>query len=186
MSETIESNYVRPAVHYINTMVDDKVNDGVQKFLDLHRHRESPTSEVELVINTSGGDSFAMCAIVSRIIELNKEGITKVNTTVQGRAYSAGFYIFIVGYKRTIKFLSTVMFHESRLTISRGTPLEEVESIHDGASTRQELLLKLTKIHTTIPKNLLTKTIRERGNLIIDMDTMNSYLKDVNWDKYPI
>lgn len=184
MSNKFENNdnsFVKPAIFHINDSVNDKINESFQKFMDEHRYRKEPTPEVEVVINTSGGQLYAMSAIISRIVELNEEGITMVNTTVRGRANSAGFYIFIVGYKRRVCDLSTVMFHEGRMGVPPGTPYEEVSDLYNTSIVRHEKYLDLVWKHTCIPKKLIRKAIKEKRDLLFDKDKMMSLLREVKW-----
>lgn len=177
----VKNVYVKPAIFHIGDGINDKTNDSLQKFLDDHRYRENPTPEVELVINSGGGSLYSMVAILDRIIELNNEGITRVNTTVRGRANSAALYIFIVGYKRKITGFSVAMFHEARMSLGNMTPYSEINEILEDSLLRHENYLSLIWKHTSIPKTKIRKAIREKSDLIFTAEEMRGYLKDVKW-----
>jgi len=66
-----------------------------------------------IILNTNGGGGQACVGIMNRIEELQAKGI-KVHTRVYSKAYSAGFFIWMMGDTRTMEPGSTLMVHTSR------------------------------------------------------------------------
>jgi ATP-dependent protease ClpP protease subunit len=64
----------------------------------------------DFLIHTRGGDAYSTIAIVNRMVEMQKTGVT-FTTKVYGKAMSAGAYLFLMGDKRVVYEGSSLMFH---------------------------------------------------------------------------
>lgn len=86
----------------------------VSDFRDFYRATKNVTDGTyTIVINSPGGDAQTCVGYINRIEELKARGVT-VNTTVYSRAYSAGFFVWLMGDNRDMLPGSTLMVHTAR------------------------------------------------------------------------
>ena len=64
----------------------------------------------EIIIHSPGGNAITCIAVMNRIMELKRQGVT-FTTRTYGAAMSAGTYIFLMGDERIVHEAATLMFH---------------------------------------------------------------------------
>jgi len=80
-------------------------------FIEFMRLTSDPTiKHYEIIIHSLGGNAITCIAVMNRILELKREGVT-FTTRTYGAAMSAGAYIFLMGDERIMYEASTLMFH---------------------------------------------------------------------------
>lgn len=82
-------------------------------FKDFYDNTSTGADEYRVIINTDGGEAMACLGIMSRIKELQLEGV-KIDTEVYSKAYSAGFFIWLMGQERIMHEGATLMVHTMR------------------------------------------------------------------------
>ena len=72
--------------------------------------RDKSIKHYTIVLNTNGGDAYSCTAIMSAILRLKAEGV-KFTTIADTKAFSAGFFIWMLGDERLMRPGSTLMIH---------------------------------------------------------------------------
>ena len=88
-----------------------------QDFHAFYNQTTLPLDHYTVVLNTNGGEAMACVGIMSRIVELQKQGV-KFTTVVYSKAYSAGAFIFMMGDSRIMHSGSSIMWHTMRAQIA--------------------------------------------------------------------
>lgn len=115
-----------------------------------------------LILNSPGGDLFAALGLISRILELKKQGV-KIRTVIRGRADSAASIIAVVGDERVVDKYGMSLIHEAIFGDDEEedsvelTPLEDL--IKEG-SDEADISLSSKKKLTPEEENEV-KTIKE-------------------------
>jgi len=97
-----------------------------------------------IVINSDGGDGYATTSMVNRILKMKAEGI-KFTTIADNRAFSAGFFIWMMGDERLMTEGSSLMIH----TI-----------VAQAASGGETPLSSHIKMITALDENIIQQTYR--------------------------
>lgn len=80
-------------------------------FVEFMRLTSDPTiKHYTILIHSPGGNAITCLAILNRINELKRRGVT-FTTEAYGAAMSAGSFIFMLGDERIIHADGTLMFH---------------------------------------------------------------------------
>tara|TARA_R100001443_G_scaffold116746_2_gene138321 strand:- start:152 stop:769 length:618 start_codon:yes stop_codon:yes gene_type:complete len=101
----------KDSVIFLNDEItDNTLTDLIIRVRSLLQHRQDKTADINLMINSPGGDVHEMFGIIDYIESLD----VKVNTICRGRAFSAAAVILTCGTgTRMMSKRSTVMFHQS-------------------------------------------------------------------------
>tara|TARA_R100001594_G_C3951188_1_gene243087 strand:+ start:102 stop:722 length:621 start_codon:yes stop_codon:yes gene_type:complete len=101
----------KDSVIFLNDEItDNTLTDLIIRVRSLLQHREDKKADINLMINSPGGDVHEMFGIIDYIESLD----VKVNTICRGRAFSAAAVILTCGTgTRMMSKRSTVMFHQS-------------------------------------------------------------------------
>lgn len=106
--KTLRSEEEKKGKIYLNGLFTDESMELV--FMELERLENDRTiDEVNLIINSNGGLTTALFALVDQMERMKKP----VSTFVMGKAYSAGAILLIAGTgKRTASKRSEILLHE--------------------------------------------------------------------------
>ena len=101
----------KDSVIFLNDQItDNTLTDLIIRVRSLLQNREDKSADINLMINSPGGDVHEMFGIIDYIESLE----VKVNTICRGRAFSAAAVILTCGTgTRMMSKRSTVMFHQS-------------------------------------------------------------------------
>ena len=105
-----------------------------------HWHRQDPTCDIELVLNSPGGEVLHGLALFDDLIALRAAG-HKITTVVRGMAASMGGILLQAGDERVIGKNSHVLIHE--ISTSSIGKLSEIE---DEAAFAKQLSDQLVEI----------------------------------------
>lgn len=146
LNQNVTDEIVEDIVLRIKKWNDD--DDLLSKESKSYKRENNP---IGLYINSNGGDVGAMFSCISVIITSK----TPVYTYCLGKAYSAGFAIFIAGHKRFAQMYSRFMVHQ----ISYGThgELQTHEETLDNEILSQELIDNFITTQTKITKKKLNE-----------------------------
>lgn len=136
---------------YIIDDVDEGTGSAIESsirfFNYIDNEQGTPIEDripIKIFINTYGGDLLSAFTIMDAI----KLSTTPVWVINQGKAYSAGFLIFICGHKRLSLSTSSFLFHEG--SIRTGGDAHKFESGADFYKKQRvmmkDLILEQTKI----------------------------------------
>mgnify|MGYP003650428831 CR=1 FL=1 len=133
------------SVIFLNDEIDDTtLTDLIIRVRSLLQHRKNKSAEINLLINSPGGNVHEMFGIIDYIESLD----VKVNTICRGRAFSAAAIILLCGTgNRMISKRSTVMFHQTSSFL--GGKMSDITAYLDNVKTLEssvyELLAEKTK-----------------------------------------
>jgi ATP-dependent protease ClpP protease subunit len=116
------------ASFYIYGDINEKTALSFNKF--VRRRILATEDSLTVYINTHGGEYESACSIIDTINTLKREG-TEVVTVVDGKAYSAGAFIFCFGSRRIVQERSVLMFHPIQLYDSGTQSVGEAKSLID-------------------------------------------------------
>ena len=89
------------------------LHEGVEMedFIQLMRLTSDPKiRHYKIIIHSPGGNAVTCIAIMNRMLEMQREGVT-FTTVTYGAAMSAGTYIFMMGDERIIHEGAYLLFH---------------------------------------------------------------------------
>ena len=152
--------------------VFNDVFNGISALADLLEHGEEKNLE-ELVLNirSDGGNNDDMFALINVLERIKKQGV-KVTTVANSGAYSAGFYIFIVGDERRAYRNTTFLPHY-------GSSGDIAFSERDKKETRKE-----TDRSNRMAKNLIKKYTNVNDKTIKEWWNNEVYLTVTQGKKY--
>ena len=136
---------------YIIDDIDEATGSAIESSIRFYNYIDSeqkiPIEDripIKIFINTYGGDLLSAFTIMEAI-KLSTTPIWVIN---QGKAYSAGFLIFICGHKRLSLSTSSFLFHEG--SISTGGDAHKFESGADFYKKQREMMKELILEQTNI------------------------------------
>ena len=100
-------------------------------------------------ITSSGGDAYGCTVMINHIQKLKKKGI-KFTTIIDGKGYSAGFFLFMMGDERIMTPGSLLMIHTM-----------EAQKVHDGV----DIPVKFLKHIRYIDANIVEETYKAYPNV---------------------
>lgn len=161
----INSNiYVNDRTIYFSDNVDDEstgiINSNLIKLIESDNQEDEQKKDfkrkpIKFYINSNGGSVEDMWATAD-IIQNSK---TPIYTYCTGKAYSAGFWLFISGHKRFISPHALVLIHTlSSWTEGKIQTMIEQLKYHANA---EKMLEKYVVEHTKINQNKLDE-VREK------------------------
>src|ERR1035437_853168 len=123
-------------LYVFDTQVSDaSVKQCIAQLVNWERTSPGKDLEIEIQINSPGGEIFAGFALIDHIAAMHTRGHT-VNTTPLGMAASMGGVILQVGKKRTMGAHSFLLIHEASFRAGGSfanvqDEVELVEKMHD-------------------------------------------------------
>jgi ATP-dependent Clp protease, protease subunit len=104
----IETKEVRKDYTIKTIVIDSSIyNSDVRELVEA---TTGDFDELQIIINTPGGDAFACMGMINYLNELKSKGI-KIVTRVSGMALSAGAYLWLAGDERIVHSSDVFMFH---------------------------------------------------------------------------
>jgi len=88
-------------------------------FQKFYNETQYGLDHYRVILNTDGGEAQACTGIISRMIELQKQGVS-FTTESYTKAYSAGAFIWMMGNQRVLHRGSQLMFHLMEAQAVRG------------------------------------------------------------------
>ena len=152
-------------------------NDGmifetiVETIKDTFKENDKFFNELQVHINSDGGDVVAGLNIISQIELLKKEGI-KVITFVKEKAYSMAYLIAISGSYRIIRRYAKMLLHPSWFMLKGEIPLtittmrQYIKDTNETWDIFSDIILSRTKL----TKKQLDKIYKNGEDFIISSD----------------
>lgn len=122
-------------------------DDEIEMDSKIYKREMAP---IHIFINSCGGDADPMFSVISAI-ESSK---TPIYTYCLGKAYSAGFLIFLAGHQRFAQKYSRFMYHQLGFNAPHQDLQSHEETIEFEKET-QRIVEALTLSRTKIPKKKL-------------------------------
>jgi ATP-dependent Clp protease protease subunit len=137
-------DYQDSIIFLTDDITDNTLTDLIIRVRSLLQHRKDKSADINLMINSPGGDVHEMFGIIDYIESLD----IKVNTICRGRAFSAAAIILLCGTgTRMISKRSTVMFHQTSSFL--GGKMSDITAYLDNVKNLEvavyELLAEKTK-----------------------------------------
>lgn len=137
-------DYQDSIIFLTDEITDNTLTDLIIRVRSLLQNRKNKSADINLMINSPGGDVHEMFGIIDYIESLD----IKVNTICRGRAYSAAAIILLCGTgTRMISKRSTVMFHQTSSFL--GGKMSDITAYLDNVKNLEvavyELLAEKTK-----------------------------------------
>lgn len=131
----------------IDEATGSAIESSIRYFNYIDQEQGTPIEDripIKIFINTYGGDLLAAFTMVDAI-RLSTTPVWVIN---QGKAYSAGFLIFICGHKRLSLSTSSFLFHEG--SIFTGGDAHKFDSGADFYKKQREMMKNLILEQTKI------------------------------------
>ena len=149
--------------------IDEDTGVAVDNFIRFWNHYDNenniPIEErepIKVAINSPGGLLSSTMTIIDSI-QLSKTPVWTINL---GCAYSGGFFIFIVGYKRIAYPNSTFLYHEGSGGASGDA--NKFQNQADFYKRQRSRIKDLTLKYTKIPEELYDEHIKDDWWLFAD------------------
>lgn len=137
--------------NFVYVFDDDVAHESVTRCVDklMEWHRNSPDCEMEIQLNTFGGEVFAGLRLIDVIHYLRGEGHNIV-TSVYGTAFSMGATILQAGTTRVASKNSMIMIHQGSATV--GGTIGDIEDDQQLINRLQDRLLENLAERSTLSK----------------------------------
>lgn len=147
------------ATFYLYGDINETIARNFNKFA-----RNQSSNTVDIYIHSDGGEFESCCAIVDCMNAMRKRGVF-ITTIVDGKAYSAGAFIFAFGDKRVVYEHSILMYHSVYW------------STHEQTLHNQRNAVEFTE---KFYRNFLAD-MRRHCNLVLDENTLYDKFRDDWW-----
>ena len=142
----------------IDASIGDSVNSYVQFFNRIDQEKKIDVNKrtpIKIYIDSNGG-SLTACFTIIDAITMSKTPVWTINI---GKAYSAGFFIFITGHKRFAYPNSSFLFHEGSTGIYQDA--NKFKNYADFYKQQLEQLRAITLEHTQIEPEEYDKHVKD-------------------------
>ena len=142
----------------INASIGDSVNSYIQFFNRIDQEKKIDVNKrtpIKIYIDSNGG-SLTACFTIIDAITMSKTPVWTINI---GKAYSAGFFIFITGHKRFAYPNSSFLFHEGSTGIYQDA--NKFKNYADFYKQQLEQLRAITLEHTQIEPEEYDKHVKD-------------------------
>ena len=142
----------------IDASIGDSVNSYIQFFNRIDQEKKIDVNKrtpIKIYIDSNGGNLTA-CFTIIDAITMSKTPIWTINI---GKAYSAGFFIFITGHKRFAYPNSSFLFHEGSTGIYQDA--NKFKNYADFYKQQLEQLRAITLEHTQIEPEEYDKHVKD-------------------------
>lgn len=142
----------------IDTSIGDSVNSYIQFFNRIDQEKKIDVNKrtpIKIYIDSNGGNLEA-CFTIIDAITMSKTPVWTINI---GKAYSAGFFIFITGHKRFAYPNSSFLFHEGSTGIYQDA--NKFKNYADFYKQQLERLRTITLKHTQIEPEEYDKHVKD-------------------------
>ena len=142
----------------IDASIGDSVNSYIQFFNRIDQEKKIDANKrtpIKIYIDSNGG-SLTACFTIIDAITMSKTPVWTINI---GKAYSAGFFIFITGHKRFAYPNSSFLFHEGSTGIYQDA--NKFKNYADFYKQQLEQLRAITLEHTQIEPEEYDKHVKD-------------------------
>ena len=142
----------------IDASIGDSVNSYIQFFNRIDQEGKIDVNKrtpIKIYIDSNGGNLEA-CFTIIDAITMSKTPVWTINI---GKAYSAGFFIFITGHKRFAYPNSSFLFHEGSTGIYQDA--NKFKNYADFYKQQLEQLRAITLEHTQIEPEEYDKHVKD-------------------------
>ena len=142
----------------IDASIGDSVNSYIQFFNRIDQEKKIDANKrtpIKIYIDSNGGNLEA-CFTIIDAITMSKTPVWTINI---GKAYSAGFFIFITGHKRFAYTNSSFLFHEGSTGIYQDA--NKFKNYADFYKQQLEQLRAITLEHTQIEPEEYDKHVKD-------------------------
>lgn len=142
----------------IDASIGDSVNNYIQFFNRIDQEKKIDANKrtpIKIYIDSNGGNLEA-CFTIIDAITMSKTPVWTINI---GKAYSAGFFIFITGHKRFAYPNSSFLFHEGSTGIYQDA--NKFKNYADFYKQQLEQLRAITLEHTQIEPEEYDKHVKD-------------------------
>ena len=142
----------------IDASIGDSVNSYIQFFNRIDQEGKidvNKRTHIKIYIDSNGGNLEA-CFTIIDAITMSKTPVWTINI---GKAYSAGFFIFITGHKRFAYPNSSFLFHEGSTGIYQDA--NKFKNYADFYKQQLEQLRAITLEHTQIEPEEYDKHVKD-------------------------
>ena len=142
----------------IDASIGDSVNSYIQFFNRIDQEKKIAVNKrtpIKIYIDSNGG-SLTACFTIIDAITMSKTPVWTINI---GKAYSAGFFIFITGHKRFAYPNSSFLFHEGSTGIYQDA--NKFKNYADFYKQQLEQLRAITLEHTQIEPEEYDKHVKD-------------------------
>ena len=142
----------------IDASIGDSVNSYIQFFNRIDQEKKIDVNKrtpIKIYIDSNGG-SLTACFTIIDAITMSKTPVWTINI---GKAYSAGFFIFITGHKRFAYPNSSFLFHEGSTGIYQDA--NKFKNYADFYKQQLEQLRGITLEHTQIEPEEYDKHVKD-------------------------
>ena len=142
----------------IDASIADSVNSYIQFFNRIDQEKKIDVNKrtpIKIYIDSNGG-SLTACFTIIDAITMSKTPVWTINI---GKAYSAGFFIFITGHKRFAYPNSSFLFHEGSTGIYQDA--NKFKNYADFYKQQLERLRAITLKHTQIEPEEYDKHVKD-------------------------
>lgn len=142
----------------IDASIGDSVNSYIQFFNRIDQEKKIDANKrtpIKIYIDSNGGNLEA-CFTIIDAITMSKTPVWTINI---GKAYSAGFFIFITGHKRFTYPNSSFLFHEGSTGIYQDA--NKFKNYADFYKQQLEQLRAITLEHTQIEPEEYDKHVKD-------------------------
>lgn len=142
----------------IDASIGDSVNSYIQFFNRIDQEKKIDVNKrtpIKIYIDSNGGNLEA-CFTIIDAITMSKTPVWTINI---GKAYSAGFFIFITGHKRFAYPNSSFLFHEGSTGIYQDA--NKFKNYADFYKQQLERLRAITLKHTHIEPEEYDKHVKD-------------------------
>lgn len=142
----------------IDASIGDSVNSYIQFFNRIDQEKKIDVNKrtpIKIYIDSNGGNLEA-CFTIIDAITMSKTPVWTINI---GKAYSAGFFIFITGHKRFAYPNSSFLFHEGSTGIYQDA--NKFKNYADFYKQQLERLRAITLKHTRIEPEEYDKHVKD-------------------------
>lgn len=142
----------------IDASIGDSVNSYIQFFNRIDQEKKIDANKrtpIKIYIDSNGGNLEA-CFTIIDAITMSKTPVWTINI---GKAYSAGFFIFITGHKRFAYPNSSFLFHEGSTGIYQDA--NKFKNYADFYKQQLEQLRAITLEHTQIEPEEYDKHVKD-------------------------
>ena len=142
----------------IDASIGDSVNSYIQFFNRIDQETKIDVNKrtpIKIYIDSNGGNLEA-CFTIIDAITMSKTPVWTINI---GKAYSAGFFIFITGHKRFAYPNSSFLFHEGSTGIYQDA--NKFKNYADFYKQQLERLRAITLKHTQIEPEEYDKHVKD-------------------------
>ena len=142
----------------IDASIGDSVNSYIQFFNRIDQEKKIDVNKrtpIKVYIDSNGG-SLTACFTIIDAITMSKTPVWTINI---GKAYSAGFFIFITGHKRFAYPNSSFLFHEGSTGIYQDA--NKFKNYADFYKQQLEQLRAITLEHTQIEPEEYDKHVKD-------------------------